>query len=366
MYFDKKYSKFVAKSQFLAKSQHKNTKSFGNDDEELLQPDIIPGLLSLLSTQGEKKRVFRDYNHIYFRCEVTMDRVDELCNLIEEYNRDHDLDINTKASTAIIIPKPIYLHITSMGGDMLAGFLAYDYIKNSKIPIYTVAEGYAISSAANMFMAGKKRFMTENSYILIHQLNITKYGTETFHDMLDNASNIIEFMSKLYSIYLNNIRHHRQKVNDDDILTKEKLENHMLHDIYWNYNTCLKYGIVDDIYTNYANTDKHDIYDIFRCEGDNEHNIIKKTYTLQELVPSEMIIKKIRKNIENKKNINMADMIKGYLENKQSTDKIDGIVNTNLLKRDNYDVESDENNIDPPIAHRSKRRKLERKNTNKK
>lgn len=354
MYIDRKYQKLI-------KSQRKNPKTHDDDsDDDLLQPGLVPGLLSLLLTQGEKKRVFRDHNHIYFRCEVTMDRVNELCNLIEEYNREHDLDMSTRTSTAIIIPKPIYLHITSMGGDMLAGFLAYDYIKNSKIPIFTVAEGYAISSGANMFMAGHKRFMTENSYILVHQLNITKYGTETFHDMIDNASNIIEFMSKLYSIYLNNIRHHRQNIPDDDFLTKEKLENHMLHDIYWNYNTCLRYGIVDDIYTNYTNTDKNDVYDIFRCE--NKHDVPTKTYTLQELIPSDMIIKKIRENIENRKSVDMVDMIKNYLANKQSTDKIDGIVNTNELKRCNNEIEQDENNTEPVIVHRSKRRRLERKN----
>ena len=211
--------------------------------------------------------VYRDHNHIYFRCEVTMNRVNRLCNLIEEYNREHEI-LQSELTSMILVPKPIYLHITSMGGDMLGGFLAFDYIKNSKIPIYTIAEGYAVSSGANMFMAGSKRFMTENSYILIHQLSATKFGRETFHDTIDDATNSIEFMSKLYGIFLNNVRHNRTNILPQDILTKEKLENHMLHDVYWNYETCLRYGLVDEIYTNYSETDVKEIDEIREHEED--------------------------------------------------------------------------------------------------
>jgi len=173
--------------------------------------------------------------------------------------------------------EPIYLHITSMGGDLLAGFMAYDFIKNSPIPVYTIADGFAVSSGANIFMAGKKRFMQKHSYLLIHQLNQMRFEKETALNAQDNAENVNEFMSKLYDIYLENIRHNRENVPEDQILTKEKLVFHMHHDIYWNYETCLKYGLVDGLYTN-----KKDLQPLKVCK---KHKKRDKNPLLDLLLP---------------------------------------------------------------------------------
>lgn len=301
-----------------------------SDDESEGGGGGFPGFPDFSSLmKADKKKVFRDHNHIYFRCEVTMDRVNKLCNLIEEYNREQE-SLRSELTTVLLVPKPIYLHITSLGGDMLAGFLAFDYIRNSKIPIYTIAEGYAVSSGANMFMAGHKRFMTENSYVLIHQLNITKYGRETFHDMVDEASNVIEFMTKLYGIFLNNIRHNRPNVPPQDILTKEKLENHMLHDIYWNYETCKRYGLADGLYTNYVDTDVSDIQQ-YLGSGASQAREQQKIYTLEDLKPSDVIVQKIKENLAEQKNNDMVEMIKKHLAKKLTTDGKTGILN---MRRD--------------------------------
>lgn len=222
-----------------------------NEDEE--DQDENGGLSSIFeiiqSLFSNRGNVFREENHIYFRGEVTMSDVNELCNLIQQINDESKLLVNQKNSNSLELD-PIYLHITSMGGDLLAGFMAFDFIKNSHVPIYTIADGFAVSSGANMFMAGKKRFMRKHSYLLIHQLNQLRCENETSLNALDNAENVSEFMSKLYDIYLDNIRHNRENVPEQDILTKEKLILHMHHDIYWNYDTCLRYGLVDHLYTN--------------------------------------------------------------------------------------------------------------------
>lgn len=308
-----------------------------SDDESEGESGGFPDFSSMMKT--EKKKVFRDHNHIYFRCEVSMDKVNKLCNLIEEYNREQET-LRNELTTVLLVPKPIYLHITSLGGDMLAGFLAFDYIKNSKIPVYTIAEGYAVSSGANMFMAGHKRFMTENSYLLIHQLSITKYSRETFHDMIDEASNVIEFMTKLYGIFLNNIRHDKPDVPSQDILTKEKLENHMLHDIYWNYETCKRYGLVDGLYTNYIDTDVSDIHQ-YLSTGIGRPREQQKIYTLEDLKPSAAVIQKIKQNLAEQKNNDMVAMIKKHLSKKLTTNDKTGILN-NQEEEDGVEVEDDE------------------------
>ncbi len=299
-----------------------NNSRFSAEEESPLLP-LLPGLLGL--GKNDKRSVFREKNHIYFRCEhISMDNVTDLCDLIDEYNREQDA-LQLEMTDAIIISKPIYLHITSLGGNLHAGFLAYDYIKNSKIPIYTIAEGYAFSSGANMFMAGKKRFMTEYSYLMFHKLNKQVIGdsVETYHDMMDNAANVIELMSQIYCIVLNNVRHSKRDVSEQDILTKEKIENHMIHDIFWNYETCKRYGLVDELYTNYTENDVKDIDDIFN--NDKINNKPKKIYTAKELRPSEEIINQIRQKSDNKTNI--VDMIKKYIAQKDTINKKDAIIN---------------------------------------
>lgn len=293
--------------------------------------------------KSESKKVYRIHNHIYFCTDVNMDTVRTLCDLIDEANREYD-SLQSGLTTLMITPKPIYLHITSFGGELVAGFNAFDHIENSRIPIYTIVEGYAISSGANLFMAGKKRFMTKNSYILIHQLNMTKYGEETFHQMIDTTSNIIEFMSKIYSIFLNNLRYNRENVLESDILTKEKLENHMSHDLYWNIETCMRYGLADSIYTNYRSVDETDVMEYLshRLFSSQKQD---KNYTLDELKPSDNVIKKIRENIEKTKKENDNRMIKfinKYLGSKPSTmtksdDAISNTIDHSLYNFDNYD-----------------------------
>jgi NAD kinase len=49
-------------------------------------------------------------------------------------------------------------------------------LKNNKYKINTFAEGTVSSAATLLFLAGNKRYMTENSFMLIHQLSGCLYG----------------------------------------------------------------------------------------------------------------------------------------------------------------------------------------------
>ena len=76
---------------------------------------------------------------------------------------------------------------------------AVDCIRNSKIPIYTIIEGRAASAATFMSIAGKKRYITENSVLLIHQLSSGMWGKMS--ELEDELENNKFFMEKIYSIY---------------------------------------------------------------------------------------------------------------------------------------------------------------------
>ena len=166
----------------------------GNNDIEEEIPIINP--LELLK---KEKMIYRTCNHIYFRSEITFESINKLGKLIDNINREFEL-IVASCTTVKIIPKPTYLHITSEGGDVMAGLLGCDLIKNSKIPIYTVIEGHVASAATFLSIVGKKRLMTENSYVLMHQLSSCTMGN--FEQLGDSHQNNSQFMDHMKSLYI--------------------------------------------------------------------------------------------------------------------------------------------------------------------
>ena len=275
-----------------------------SDDEESGHSHDMPDITKLMQL-AEKKNIFRDNNHIYFRCDVTTLNANKLCNTIDEYNREHDATC-ANVTTSIIIPKPIYLHITSNGGDVDAGLMAYDYIKNSKIPIYTIAEGCVASSGANIFMAGCKRFMSRSAHILVHQIRHVHngYSVATFREICDDTANSTELMTQIINLYMENIRQ-----DAPEVLTKEKLEDCMLHDILWSYETCKKNGIADELYTNYNDRDVIDSKQFLQrdlSEIANSHSSDMNKYK-----PSKEFMNRIAEYSKSQENI--MDVIKKQL-----------------------------------------------------
>ena len=132
-------------------------------------------------------------------------------------------------------PKPIKIYINSEGGEIFAAIPLIDAITNSKIPIHTYIEGIAASAASLISMAGHRRFITKNSFMLIHQLSATVLGGkyEEFRDELKNQEKI---MHTVKNIYLE-----KGKLNED------QLTDLMKHDLWLDAETVLKYGFADEI-----------------------------------------------------------------------------------------------------------------------
>lgn len=187
---------------------------------------------------------YRIDNHIYFTSNVSKASINKLSKLIGEINREYNLTKLSLMNTSSIdqnklSPKPIYLHINSNGGSLYEGYRGMDIIRTSVIPIYTVAEGCVISAATMMFVAGKKRYMTESSYMLIHQMSVQGLGG-TYEELKDSNENNKQFMEKIIDIYY--------KASNGK-MKKKQIAEVLKHDMYWNYDTCKKYGLVDDVWT---------------------------------------------------------------------------------------------------------------------
>lgn len=64
--------------------------------------------------------------------------------------------------------KPIYILVNSNGGLLDVTNSILDIIKASSTPVYTVNMGSALSGGCLIFLAGEKRYTTENSWCMAH------------------------------------------------------------------------------------------------------------------------------------------------------------------------------------------------------
>lgn len=173
-----------------------------------------------------------DDNKIYFYIPVTDSNVLQLNQAL----RALDVEMRCLAVRfGLSEPMPIELHIHSDGGSLFSGFAAADTIRSLKTPVHTYVEGAAASAATIMSVCGKKRFITQSSLMLIHQLSaLMVEGThEQFRDEFTNQELL---MAKIKDIY----RAHTS-------LNEETLDDLLKHDLWLAADRCLELGLVDQI-----------------------------------------------------------------------------------------------------------------------
>ena len=170
-------------------------------------------------------------NNIYFYGSVSESSTLELKNKLEELNTN----LQTMAIHYNIEPPPIHLHIQSNGGSLLHTFYIMDIIKTLKTPVYTYIDGFAASAATLMSVCGKRRFMTENSVMLVHQLSGGGMPGK-FEEIKNEYSNLVEFMEIIKKTYLNYGN-----------ISSENLNELLKQDLWLNSKTSLEYGFVDEI-----------------------------------------------------------------------------------------------------------------------
>jgi ATP-dependent Clp endopeptidase proteolytic subunit ClpP len=129
---------------------------------------------------------------------------------------------------------PIYIYIQSYGGSVFAGLSAMDTILRCKSPVYTIIDGCAASAATFLSVVGKKRFITQHSFALIHQLSSKSWGT--YNEMKDDMENNDKLMSIISDIYLK-----YTKINKKDI------KDILSHDLWMSAKECEKMGLIDEI-----------------------------------------------------------------------------------------------------------------------
>ena len=128
----------------------------------------------------------------------------------------------------------IKLYITSNGGLVYQVFSAIDTIQGLKVPVHTICKGFVASAGTLLSLAGKKRFITENSFMLIHELRSGTWGK--FSHMVESVENSKQLMEHIKSYYIKRTK-----------ISAEELEEQLKKDVTWNAQMCLDKGLVDEI-----------------------------------------------------------------------------------------------------------------------
>ena len=163
-----------------------------------------------------------DGNHIYFYSEVSRIRMLELNRALEKVN----LDLMKKNLEYGMTP-PIYLHIHSC-------FSTIDTILSLDSRVVSVIEGAAASAATMISIVCDERRITPHSYMLIHQLSSGFWGK--MNEIEDEYQNLTQFMTSIKELYKKYAK-----------IPVGELESILKHDIWYNAEKCIEYGLVDSI-----------------------------------------------------------------------------------------------------------------------
>lgn len=170
-------------------------------------------------------------NRIYFYEHIDNDTILELNKQIDEACKQMQI---VKVTLDLPEPPAIKLHINSRGGEVAASLCVADKIRRSVVPIHTYCEGEIASGATLISVSGHKRFMTKHSFFLIHQLSSDFWGK--FAEFQDEMQNLQMMMEVIKEIYLSRTK-----------IPTEELDNLLKHDLYIDPETCLSWGMVDEI-----------------------------------------------------------------------------------------------------------------------
>ena len=177
-----------------------------------------------------EKHIAVHENKIYYYAGVNRDSAAELNKKIGEIESKsltlgYNLDID---------PPTLKLLINSGGGSITAGISSMDTILRCKVPIHTYVDGFCASAATFLSVVGEKRYMSRNSYMLIHQLSSNFWGKYSeFEDEKQNLDLMMETIKNVYKEYTK--------------VPMKKINEILKHDLLWDASTCLKYGLIDEI-----------------------------------------------------------------------------------------------------------------------
>ena len=179
-----------------------------------------------------EKNIYIINNHLYFSSDITPTSAFTLC----KYLRTLEIKLKMENITSSYGAKPeIYLHITTNGGCIYSAFSIIDCFESLSIPVNTVIDSNVSSAGTIISIHGNKRYICQNSYVLIHELRSGCWGKLAYID--DTYKNCLKIQDHINKIYL-----------DKTKITKKFLKEILVKDLELNADESIKLGIADEIY----------------------------------------------------------------------------------------------------------------------
>jgi len=178
----------------------------------------------------EEKYISVHENKIYYYAGVNRDSASELNKKLGELESKS----LTLSSNLDIEPPTLKVFINSGGGSVVSGISSMDTILRAKVPVHTYVDGFCASAATFLSVVGSKRFMSRNSYMLIHQLSSQLWGK--YSEIEDEKKNLDLMMETIKNVY-----------KEFTKVPMDKLDEILKHDLLWDAKTCLEYGLIDKI-----------------------------------------------------------------------------------------------------------------------
>ena len=204
---------------------------WGSEEEK---GEVIKKVMSPMEKSNDDGSDFNQVdssgNRIYFYSGVSRPKVLKLNKMIFNLNAN----LAPKAEMYECGKPVIKLHINSYGGSVFAGLSAVDHIINSPLPVHSIIDGCAASAATLMSVVADKRYIQRNSCMLVHQLSGVMWGK--YAAMKDDMENSKMLMKKIKDIYRKYTK-----------IPENKLDDILKHDLWWDAEKCLEYGLVDEI-----------------------------------------------------------------------------------------------------------------------
>ena len=190
---------------------------------------------------GSIKRI---ENTIYFSDRITYETAHHLNILLKQCEIDSLDDLKeaedyvkkskTKNVIIDVLAKPIILILTTHGGLVHAAFSVVDTIQSLRVPVNTVVSGYVASAGTLISLAGNKRYITPNSFMMIHEIRSGFWGR--YSDTRVEYGNITKLMEHVMKYYLEKTK-----------LTRETLTEMLRTDNDLNATECLELGLVHKV-----------------------------------------------------------------------------------------------------------------------
>lgn len=131
-------------------------------------------------------------DRIYWVDDEINDRLLELVKMIIRCNNeDKDVPVEQR--------KPIKIFISSPGGETQAMWSAMQAIQTSKTPCWTINFSYAYSAAAELLIAGHKRFALKGSTTMIHRGSCFIGGEQS---VVESTQKYMKAMEQKYQDFL--------------------------------------------------------------------------------------------------------------------------------------------------------------------